>query len=316
MSRPGRPGRIGRRAAEPVKLTELRGWMRNAKGRRTFDSFARRAKLAGMPISECTLRRALTPNGRLPTRHTVLAFARGADADGRTAAEVWEAAAGAVRPQPVLAAGDRYVPRRFTTPTGMGRAMALMVAAAGGPTPGAIVAAGGGRFSRRALDKAVDRLRRGHRCRREGHPGPAGRPLADPGRAAWTAALLPVRGVRLGRGAAPAEGSCPGGASNPNSTGTTSSCATRKRPSTGARSPGSTRSPKPSSTNWSGRRGWRPAPRTTCAPSWPRTFSAPAPPTRSAADPAVFLLGTTAAGGHATRRAGERTPGGRPTAAR
>ncbi|MFG3016121.1 hypothetical protein ACGFZB_37870 [Streptomyces cinerochromogenes] len=152
MSRPG----VGRRAAEPVKLTELRGWMRNAKGRRTFDSIARRAKLAGMPISECTLRRALTPNGRLPTRHTVLAFARGADADGHTAAEVWEAAAGAVRPQPVLAAGDRYVPGRFTTPTGMGRAMALMGAAAGGPTPGAIVAAGGGRFSRRALDNALN----------------------------------------------------------------------------------------------------------------------------------------------------------------
>ncbi|MFD5794911.1 hypothetical protein ACFWIO_15455 [Streptomyces diastatochromogenes] len=156
MSRPGSPGRIGRRAAEPVELTELRGWMRNAKGRRTFDSIARRAKRAGMPISECTLRRALTPNGRLPTRHTVLAFARGADADGPTAAEVWEAAAGAVRPQPVLAAGDRYVPRRFTTPTGMGRAMAVMVSATGGPTRGAIVAAGGGRFSRRDLDNALN----------------------------------------------------------------------------------------------------------------------------------------------------------------
>ncbi|MEW2436010.1 hypothetical protein AB0952_17925 [Streptomyces caniferus] len=156
MIRPGSPGRIGRRAAEPVKLTELRGWMRNAKGRRTFDSIARRAKLAGMPISECTLRRALTPNGRLPTRHTVLAFARGGAADGHTAALVWEAAAGAVRPQPVLAAGNRYVPRRFTTPTGMGRAMALMGAAAGGPTPGAIVTAGKGRFSRRDLDNALN----------------------------------------------------------------------------------------------------------------------------------------------------------------
>ncbi|MFG3016779.1 hypothetical protein ACGFZB_41280 [Streptomyces cinerochromogenes] len=130
--------------------------MRNAKGRRTFESIARRAKLAGRPISECTLRRALTPNGRLPTRHTLLAFARGADADGHRAAGVWEAAAGAVRPQPVLAAGNRYVPRRFTTPTGMGRAMALMVATAGDLTPGAIVAAGGGRFSRRDLDNALN----------------------------------------------------------------------------------------------------------------------------------------------------------------
>jgi hypothetical protein len=34
--------------------------------------------------------------------------------------------------------------------------MALMGAAAGGPTPGAIVAAGGGRFSRRALDNALN----------------------------------------------------------------------------------------------------------------------------------------------------------------
>ncbi|MDX3364089.1 hypothetical protein ACIBWG_32455 [Streptomyces griseoaurantiacus] len=109
-----------------------------------------------MPISECTLRRALTPNGRLPKQYTVLAFAGGADADGDKAALVWEAAAGAARPQPVMAAGNRYVPRRFTTLTGMGRAMALIRAAAGGPTPGAIVAAGGGRFSRRALDNALN----------------------------------------------------------------------------------------------------------------------------------------------------------------
>ncbi|MEV3972760.1 hypothetical protein AB0K68_32200 [Streptomyces sp. NPDC050698] len=156
MSRPGSRGRLGMRAAEPVKLTELRGWMRNAKGRRTFDSIARRSKLAGMPISERTLRRALTPNGRLPKQYTVLAFASGADADGDKAALVWEAAAGAVRPRPVLAAGDRYVPGRFTTLTGMGRAMARMCAAAGGPTHGAIVAAGGGRFSRRALDNALN----------------------------------------------------------------------------------------------------------------------------------------------------------------
>ncbi|MFF0794724.1 hypothetical protein [Streptomyces spiralis] len=135
-----------------MELTVLRGWMRNAKGRRTFDSIARRATEAGMPISESTLRRALTPNGRLPRQHTVVAFARGADADEDKAALVWGAAASAVRPQPVMAAGNRYVPGRFTTQHGMAEAMLRMCAAAGDPTRGAIVAAGGGRFSRRDLD--------------------------------------------------------------------------------------------------------------------------------------------------------------------
>lgn len=70
-------GRIGRRADEPVELTALRGWMRNAKGRRTFDSIVRRAEEAGMPVSDKTLRRALTLDSGLPRRSTVLAFARG-----------------------------------------------------------------------------------------------------------------------------------------------------------------------------------------------------------------------------------------------
>ncbi|MET8028978.1 hypothetical protein [Streptomyces avermitilis] len=118
MSRSGGPGLLGKRAAEPVELTVLWGWMRNAKGSRTFDSLARRATEAGMPISECTLRRALTLDGRLPMRYTVLAFALGTDADEYKVGLAWDAAAGAVRPQPVLAAGDRYVPGRFTTQAG------------------------------------------------------------------------------------------------------------------------------------------------------------------------------------------------------
>lgn len=149
------PGRMGKRAGEPVELTALRGWMRNAKGSRTFDSIVRRAEEVGMPVSDKTLRRALTPDGGLPRRSTVLAFARGAAADVAEAELMWEAAVGAVRPQPVLAAGDRYVPRRFTTQTGMAGAMLRMCAAAGEPSRNAIVAAGGGRFSRRDLDNAL-----------------------------------------------------------------------------------------------------------------------------------------------------------------
>ncbi|MEU1667060.1 hypothetical protein ABZ547_26345 [Streptomyces sparsogenes] len=148
-------GRIGRRAGEPVELTALRGWMRNAKGRRTFDSIVRRAEQAGMPVSDKTLRRALTLDGGLPRRSTVLAFARGADADMAKACLMWEAAASAVRPQPVLAARDQYVPGRFTTQDGMARAMLGVCAAAGDPPRGAIVTASGGRFSRKDLDNAL-----------------------------------------------------------------------------------------------------------------------------------------------------------------
>ncbi|MFH9009024.1 hypothetical protein ACH4E5_38030 [Streptomyces afghaniensis] len=151
MSRPGGPGQPGRRKAEPVELAVLRGWLRHAKGSRTFDSLARRATEAGMPVSECTLRRALSPGGQLPRRYTVLAFAQGAGAAGDEAETVWEAAAMAVRPQPAMAAGDRYVPGRFTTLAGMAEAVARMRAATGDPTLDAIIAAGGGRFSRSAL---------------------------------------------------------------------------------------------------------------------------------------------------------------------
>lgn len=155
MSRPGGPGRPGRRRAEPVELAVLRGWLRNAKGSRTFDSLAHRATEAGMPISECTLRRAVSVGGQLPRWYTVLAFTQGASADGDEAESVWEAAALAVRPQPIGAAGDRYVPGRFTTRAGMAEAMARMRAAAGDPTLDAIAAAGGGQFSRSALHNAM-----------------------------------------------------------------------------------------------------------------------------------------------------------------
>ncbi|MET7609390.1 hypothetical protein ABZS96_45265, partial [Streptomyces avermitilis] len=57
-----------------------------------------------MPISECTLRRALTLDGRLPKRYTVLAFTLGADADEYKVGLAWDAAAGAVRPHPGRAA--------------------------------------------------------------------------------------------------------------------------------------------------------------------------------------------------------------------
>lgn len=155
MSRLGGPGRPGRRTAEPVELTVLRGWMRNAKRNRTFGFLAHEAAKDGMPISEYTLRQAVAVNGRLPTRYTVLAFARGAGADEEKAALVWEAAASAVRPAPVLAAGDRYVPGRFTTRGGLVRAMKGMRAAAGSPSLEAVTAAGGGRFSRSALHDAL-----------------------------------------------------------------------------------------------------------------------------------------------------------------
>ncbi|MEU1596616.1 hypothetical protein ABZ468_28125 [Streptomyces sp. NPDC005708] len=151
MSRPNGPGRPGRRATEPVELTVLHGWLRNAKGSRTFGSLARRATEAGVSVSECTLRRALVLDGRVPSRRTVLAFARGGGgADEGEAGLVWEAAAVAGRPRPARA-GNRYVPGRFTTRAGMVEAMERMCAAAGNPTLDEMTAAGGGRFSRSAL---------------------------------------------------------------------------------------------------------------------------------------------------------------------
>ena len=92
----------------PAELQELRGFLRAVKGRQTFTAIAHRAEAAGWPISERTLRRAL--DGRLPTRRTVIAFARGTAGRNdpveqtariaRTAGQLWERAAAAARPAP------------------------------------------------------------------------------------------------------------------------------------------------------------------------------------------------------------------------
>ncbi|TWD12880.1 hypothetical protein FB570_12129 [Streptomyces sp. T12] len=55
---------MSRRAAEPVELAWLRGWLRAAIGRRTFVVLARRVGAGKLPVSVCTWRRAL--DGRLP----------------------------------------------------------------------------------------------------------------------------------------------------------------------------------------------------------------------------------------------------------
>ncbi|MEV8628596.1 hypothetical protein [Streptomyces sp. NPDC051079] len=122
-----------RRAYEPVELTVLRGWLRAAKGRRTFYSLHLRAVAGGhdYTVSECTLRRAL--DGRLPTLRTVTAFAHAAGADKTKAAALWEAAAAAIHP-PDAARPAPYVQGRFTTSGGRRRAMARMRAAAGNPS--------------------------------------------------------------------------------------------------------------------------------------------------------------------------------------
>ncbi|WP_143187813.1 hypothetical protein [Streptomyces sp. F-1] len=69
-----------------VELAELRGWLRAAKGIRTFDGIARRAGALGLHVCACALRRAL--DGRLPTRRTVIAFVRGAGADEARAGQL------------------------------------------------------------------------------------------------------------------------------------------------------------------------------------------------------------------------------------
>ncbi|MYZ41125.1 hypothetical protein, partial [Streptomyces sp. SID4917] len=122
------------RPAGPVELAELRGWLRAAKGRLTFDSLARRASAdAGeMTVSASTLRRALT--GPLPTLRTVCAFARGAGADEEEARRLWAVAEAAVRPKPV-GKPTAYVPgHQITTRAGLARAMEKVRAAAGGPS--------------------------------------------------------------------------------------------------------------------------------------------------------------------------------------
>lgn len=123
---------MSRRAPEPVELAELRGWLRAAKGRLTFESLARRAGARKMPVSACTLRGAL--DGRLPILRTVQAFARGAGADEEEVARVWAAAAAAARPAPVRKPAA-YVPGRgITIRAGLATAMEKVRAADGGPS--------------------------------------------------------------------------------------------------------------------------------------------------------------------------------------
>jgi hypothetical protein len=117
----------------------------------TFESIARRAGTAGLPISERTLRRAL--DGRLPTRRTVIAFARGCGACEHAAGQLWQHAAAASRPAP---ARTPRVSARFsqvTTAAGLRAAMERLRAAAGNPSLRTLAAApeAGGHLSRSAL---------------------------------------------------------------------------------------------------------------------------------------------------------------------
>ncbi|MFJ4932126.1 helix-turn-helix domain-containing protein [Streptomyces sp. NPDC088736] len=89
------------------------------KGGKTFDSLARQAGRQKLPVCACTLRRAL--DGRLPTRYTVLAFARGVSADKKKAEQMWAAAARASRPLPSRT--RRYVPGRISTRAGLARVL-------------------------------------------------------------------------------------------------------------------------------------------------------------------------------------------------
>lgn len=138
-----------------VELARLRGWLRAAKGRRTFESLARRAGERQMAVSACTLRRAL--DGRLPTPRTVRALARGAGADEEEGARRWSAAAAAVRPEPVRRPAA-YVPGRgITTLAGLAAAMDRVRAAAGGPSLRRLADSpeAAGRLSRSALHNAL-----------------------------------------------------------------------------------------------------------------------------------------------------------------
>ncbi|MEH0656011.1 hypothetical protein QA995_42560 [Streptomyces scabiei] len=142
-------------SAGPVELAELRGWLRAAKGRLTFDSLARRAEAREMTVSASTLRRALT--GPFPTLRTVRAFARGAGADEEEARRLWAAAEAAVRPKPV-GKPTAYVPgHQITTRAGLARAMEKVRAAAGGPSLRQLAASpeAAGRTSRSALHNAL-----------------------------------------------------------------------------------------------------------------------------------------------------------------
>ncbi|MFF1285622.1 hypothetical protein ACFVY4_33665 [Streptomyces sp. NPDC058299] len=146
---------MSRRPAGPVELARLRDWLQAAKGQRTFEFLARRAGARRMPVSACTLRRAL--DSRLPTPYTVRAFARGADADEEEAGRVCAAAEAAVRPKPVRKPAA-YVPeRQITTRAGLARAMEKVRAAAGGPSLRQLAAspAAAGLLSRSALHNAL-----------------------------------------------------------------------------------------------------------------------------------------------------------------
>ncbi|NEE23039.1 hypothetical protein G3M58_93395, partial [Streptomyces sp. SID7499] len=137
----------------------LRGWLRAAKGRRTFAALARRADAGKLPVSVCTLRRAL--DGRLPTLRTVQAFARGAGADEEEGARVWAAAAAAVRPEPVRTP-SAYVPGRgITTLVGLAAAMEKVRVAAGEPSLRRLADSpeAAGRISRSALHNALHERR-------------------------------------------------------------------------------------------------------------------------------------------------------------
>ncbi|WP_331726487.1 hypothetical protein [Streptomyces sp. NBC_00280] len=146
---------MSRRAPEPVELARLRGWLRAAKGRRTFEALVWRAGARQMPVSVCTLRRAL--DGRLPTLYTVRAFARGAGADEEEGARVWAAASAVVRPGPVRRP-TAYVPgRQITTRAGLATAMEKVRAAAGRPSLRQLTGSpeAAGRISRSALHNAL-----------------------------------------------------------------------------------------------------------------------------------------------------------------
>ncbi|MFE0775387.1 hypothetical protein [Streptomyces sp. NPDC058861] len=110
------------------ELAELRGWLRGVKGDKAFAGIARRAGLRKLSVSERTLRRAL--KGPLPTRHTVLAFARGAGADEEKAERLWAAAERAVRPRAPRARSG-FVPGRITTRAGLARALRRLKADSG-----------------------------------------------------------------------------------------------------------------------------------------------------------------------------------------
>ncbi|WP_051818307.1 helix-turn-helix domain-containing protein [Kitasatospora sp. NRRL B-11411] len=127
MSAPARPTGA-RPLAETPELAALRGWLHGVKGRMTLESLARRASRKKLPISECTLRRAL--DGRLPTRYTVMAFAQGAGADVKRAEQMWTAAAHAARPLPARTRSP-YVPGRITTRDGLALALSRLKANAG-----------------------------------------------------------------------------------------------------------------------------------------------------------------------------------------